>query len=172
MQTNSDAPNTVTQTNPLAFAIHPAKAVGRVQPQQTARRQPRLRAALLGVAALSACLTGCAAQAVRAETAGQPVARTCFDRHFARIGQHGQSPCLDFAGANFRAMRATGQRVRFVIGRWAGRGGELLHACVEDERGVIVDFQGMGGPERYRPLASWDGEQRYWHGVARNGRLR
>jgi hypothetical protein len=162
MQTNYDALNSATQAKPPASIATPAKeVVGRVQPQQTARRHTRLRAALLGAAI--AC-SGCTATLpTRPTFSSQPVARTCFDHLFARIGHPGQSPCLDFAGANFIAMREAGQRVRFVIGRWTGRGGELLHAWVEDERGGIVDFHGMGGPERYRPLASWDGEQRCWH---------
>ncbi len=115
MQTNYHALNTATQTNPLWFALHPAKAVGRVQPQQTARRHIRLRAALLGAAIASLWLTGCVSFQVRHTFSAQPVAKTCFDHIFARIGQPGQSACIDFAGANFIAMRAAGQRVRFVI---------------------------------------------------------
>lgn len=49
MQTNYDALNTAMQTiTPGLVSQTPAKAVERVQPQQTARRSTCLRAALLG----------------------------------------------------------------------------------------------------------------------------
>ncbi len=118
----------------------------------------------VALAVFASALAGCASQSVAGgRLGGRPVDHTCFDQHFARIGQGGQSPCLDFAGSNFIAMRSAGQQVRFVIGRWSGRDGESLHAWVVDQQGQIVDFVGMGGPERYRPPASFDGTQRYWH---------
>ena len=89
----------------------------------------------------------------------RPVDKTPFDMHFSRIGQPGQSYCLDAAGHEF--LKHPKGEALFVIGGLNG----LLHAWVVVD-GQIIDYPGRGRT----PLVAFDGERRYFcSGMVKGG---